>query len=256
MEEPDYSYEKDLKGFSKAISIGALEFLILKCKESICKIYCNDNGHGTGFFSNIQYDYNIILKVLISNNHVLKEDDLTIGKKIKFSINDEAIFYEIIINKSRKIYTSKKYDVTIIELKFNDKLDKISFFDIDNQIFRENSKELYINKLIYLLHYPKGKEMKFSDGIIRNFSDDNYTIRHICDTSEGSSGGPIINAINLQLIGIHKGGAKGAQNFNLGTFMKEPIGEFKDKIQNMENNNKNISENNMENKNNSENFFG
>ena len=79
------------------------------------------------FFCKIQYTYNITLKVLMTNNHVLNEQDILSGKKIKFSINNELIFYEIEINETRKIYTNKKYDITIIEIGENDKLDKISF---------------------------------------------------------------------------------------------------------------------------------
>ena len=39
------------------------------------------------------------------------------GKHIKFSINDEKQFYDILIDKSRKLYANKDYDITIIEQK-------------------------------------------------------------------------------------------------------------------------------------------
>ena len=57
---------------------------------------------------------------------------------------------------------------------------------------------------IYLLHYPKGNKMEYSVGLIKNINEDNYTIRHSCDTNSASSGCPIINSINFQVFGILK----------------------------------------------------
>ena len=54
------------------------------------------------------------MKVLITTNKVLNSNDISIGKKIKFSINDDKIKYEILIDKSRKIYRNEKYLITII----------------------------------------------------------------------------------------------------------------------------------------------
>ena len=36
----------------------------------------------------------------------------------------------------------------------------------------------------------------------------------------GSSGGPLINSVDYKVIGIHKGGALGSKNFNLGSIIK------------------------------------
>ena len=188
-------------------------------------------GHRTGFFCNVPSGWGI-LKVLMTNNHVLKEEDILINKTIKFSINNGIKYFEIKIDESRKIYTSKKYDVTIIEIKQNDNIDSNSFFDLDNRIFNENPNELFKNKQIYLLYYPKGKQIEYSIGMIKNICEDNFTLRHLCDSSGGSSGGPIINSLNFHVIGIHKGGAEGAKNYNLGTFLKQPIEEFKNSSQN------------------------
>ena len=115
-------------------------------------------------------------------------------------------------------------------MKKNDGLKKNSFFELDNQIFNDNATIIFKNEQIFLLHYPKGIEMTFSQGLIQNISEDGYTIEHLCSSQEGSSGGPLINSTRFQVIGIHKGGAKGANNFNLGTLLKKPIEEFKIKM--------------------------
>ena len=88
---------------------------------------------------------------------------------------------------------------------------------------------------IYLLHYPKGNRLEYSIGLIKCINEDNYTIKHLCDSSGGSSGGPIINSFNFQVIGIHKGGALKAKNYNLGTLLKEPLEEFNHKTEDNKN---------------------
>ena len=221
----DYIKEKQLSNLPKSVPIDALKFLIPKTETSICKIELNEGGHGTGFFCNITKGWNTI-KVIMTNHHVLNEEDISIGKKIVFSLNNDKIFYDINIDKSRKTYTNKQYDITIIEIKQNDNLDKIDFFDIDKRIFNENPNEIFKNEQIYLLHYPKGNRMEYSMGLIKDIKDDNFTIRHLCDSACGSSGAPIINTINFQVIGIHKGAPIGNNNWNLGTLLKEPIENF------------------------------
>ena len=73
---------------------------------------------------------------------------------------------------------------------------------------------------MYLLHYPKGICIKKSEGIIKCIKEDNYNIEHLCDSSSGSSGGPLLNFINFKVIGIHKGGAREGRNWNVGTFLR------------------------------------
>jgi len=243
MEDEKYIQEKELTGFPKAISFEVFDILKPKVKSNVCKIYCSDGSHGTGFFCILQYDWSF-LKVFMTNNHVLSKEDISIGKTIKFSLNNDLIFHEIILDESRKIYSNQKYDITIIEIKQCDKLDEISFFDVDNRIFQENSIEIFKKKEIYLLHYPKAKQIQYSIGLIKNINEDNYTIQHVWDSSNGSSGAPIINSNDFKVIGIHKGGAQGSKNYNLGTFLKGPLEEFKNKIDIGNNNINNINENN------------
>ena len=76
-----------------------------------------------------------------------------------------------------------------------------------------------------MLHYPDGIESKISDGIIKSIEDNNYTIKHLCDSNYGSSGGPLISLDSFKVIGIHKGSQK-LGNWNLGSLIKEPIEEF------------------------------
>ena len=180
MKKENYMMEKELENMPKAIPYEVLKILGTMLETHICKIIAKDGSRGTGFFCNIPCGWNT-LKVLMTNNHVLNADDILPNQIIKFSLNNEAKKYDIKIDGSRKTYTSKEYDVTIIEIKQSDKLDKNSFFDID-LIFGENVIEEFRNKQIYLLHYPKGVKMEYSVGLIGCICEDNYNIHHLCDS--------------------------------------------------------------------------
>ena len=220
MEEKYYSPEKILAGHAKPISYEAMKALGEFLENRICKIKCVDGSYGTGFFCNIPYNEWDNLRVLMTNNHILKLNDILPGKQIEFSLFNDKKSYKILIDESRKIFTNEKYDLTIIEMKKNDGLNKNSFFDLDNQIFNDNAKIIFKNEQIYLLHYPKGIEMTSSLGLIKSISEDDYTIQHLCSSEEGSSGGPLINATKFEVIGIHKGGEKMQKTIILGHCLK------------------------------------
>ena len=113
MKEEDYIEEKELANIPKAIPTQDLVILLDLIKNQVCKITWKDGSHGTGFFCNIPKDWNI-LKVLITNYHVLNENDIKPGQMIRFSMNNDCKDYKILIDKERKAYTDKDYDVTII----------------------------------------------------------------------------------------------------------------------------------------------
>ena len=230
--EKDYIPEEELSNQFKCLTVKELGILFELCEKKICKIKCKDGSHGTGFFCSIPIDDWDSIKVLITNNQVLSEKDIAIGNKIKFSLNQEKINFEILIDESRRKYTNEKYNITIIEIKKDDGLKKDSFFEIDNKIFNEDSSILFQKKSVHLLQYSKGAEMCFSSGIISSIGKDGYSIEHLCSSGEGSSGGPIIYSTNLQVIGIHKEGAFNEKNFNLGVFLKQPLEIFKKEIKN------------------------
>ena len=98
---------------TKAIDHNSMNKLIQLVEKSICKIKLK-NRLGTGFFCNIDIDEYKKIPVLITCNHLLHEDDINPGQKINFSTNNDKQNYEIEKNKERKIYSNRKYDVTII----------------------------------------------------------------------------------------------------------------------------------------------
>ena len=231
-----YNEEINLPGSPQSIKIEILKVILEQIQKSICKIQCKKGQSATGFFCLIPFpDKTSQLRTLITNNHVLGESEIDIGSKITFSLNKEDKFIKI--DDSRRVYTNKKYDITIIELKISDGIKNDSYLEIDDPIFKDavNLKEEYRGKSVYLLHFPNGGEAEKSEGKIKSISEDNYNFEHLCETDYGSSGSPILNLNNNKLIGIHKGAAKNGKNWNLGTLIKKPIEEFKQKFLNNNN---------------------
>ena len=206
--------------------------IILKQMNRICKILCTDGSIGTGFFCCIPFpNKKNLLPVLITNNHILNENYITSNNKINFTVNDDKLKYEIKIEESRKKYTSKVYDITIIEIiKEKDGIDRSSFLEIDDLVFQNNSNDVFKNKSIYILHYKNGDISEYSSSIIQLIENDNFTIRHKCQTEYGSSGAPILDLKSNCVIGIHKGCAK-IGNWNVGSLIKNAIEEFNKKYQ-------------------------
>ena len=114
--------EQYLKDSLTPVSIKTTETILNQMKNCVCKIH-KGKVNGTGFFVQVSCD-NQILNLLITNNHVLNEQDIAAGKVINVSLNNEQIFKEIKIDSKRKKYTNEKYDITIIEIKKEDNINK------------------------------------------------------------------------------------------------------------------------------------
>ena len=67
-------------------------------ENCICKIYPENGKKGSGFFCKIPLNNNL-LSVLITNNHILNENDIENNKIIKLSINNEVKEIEIEIQE-------------------------------------------------------------------------------------------------------------------------------------------------------------
>ena len=205
------------------ISIESTEIILDQMKNSVCEIHLGKTG--TGFFVRIPYN-NQILKLLITNNHVLNEKDIMIDNTISISLNNKKIRKEIKIDSNRKTYTNEKLDVTIIEIKDEDNINNnyllLDEAIIDNEI--NNYSNIYKNQSIYILNYMKDKDIQASYGILNNIEDNK--IIHKCSTDSGSSGSPIILLNNNKVIGVHYAGSKHNKNFNFGRLLKQPLLEY------------------------------
>ena len=100
---------------------------------------------------------------------------------------------------------------------------------MDEHLFDENSEYIYEDKSIYILHYPMGKvHVSFGYGIQK---EDEYYIKHLCNTEHCSSGSPILNLKSNNVIGIHSGLIKNILEnkevkYNIGVLLKYPLNEI------------------------------
>ena len=243
----DIKQEKLINNQPSPVSVGGTRKILFQMEKYICKIYLGNGkkGTGTGFFCKIPFQ-NKVLPVLITNNHILDENDIKNGKIIKLSIYDNNIKTNksnnevnneeikiIKIDNSRKKYTNpdNKIDISIIEIK---SIDKINYFlEYDKDIINKNEEFIkldYKNKSIYILHYPNG-ELNVSYGLINDIIDKKI-INHKCCTEEGSSGSPILLLETFKVIGIHYCSGLKNINLNYGTFIKYAKDLFNNKYHN------------------------
>jgi len=228
----DFKQEKLIEEQPIPVSIDGTKKILFQMENYICKIYLKNGEKGTGFFCKIPFNDDI-LPVLITNNHVLKENDIKDNNIIEISINKEV--KEIKIDNLRKKYTNsdKNIDITIIEIRPN-KDGIYNYLELDENDINEDEKNIeleYKKKSIYILHYPKGK-LNVSYGLINNIID-NKRINHYCRTEEGSSGSPILSLETFRVIGIHYGSSQ-TNKMNYGTFIKYAIdlfNEYNNKIE-------------------------
>ena len=108
--------ENHIPGHAESLSMFQIDKIMKQMKKSICKI--GGKIEGTGFLCLIPFP-NILhqLNVLITCNHVF--NDISIGNTIKL-IFDDGKENILNIDESRKVYTNKENDITIIELKENE----------------------------------------------------------------------------------------------------------------------------------------
>ena len=234
----EINYEKLLETYPIPVTINSTKIILKQMENCVCKIN-NSNGKGTGFFCYIPYN-NKNLPVLIANNHIINEEIIKKNNNIKVTLNDDKEEINIKINDNRKIYTSKIYDITIIEIrpekdKIHDitkteikqqksKMNEKNFLELDKSVF-DNDQFLY-NENIYIIQYPKylnKQEASVSYGILKEIQEE-YNIVHLCSTKKGSSGSPILSLENNKVIGIHKESSN--DNFNKGVFLKYSINEY------------------------------
>ena len=190
--------------------------------NAICKIKILNNSYGTGFFCKIPYpDDEHILKVLITNNHVINENYLRTKKNIELIVNNRNIILPLSI---RKMWTNIYIDYTVIEILSSDNINNFLVIDEKiNQIDFRNKE--YENASIILPTFMQNGEIETDKGNIIGIAQSNFY--HNCNTEKGSSGGPIILIDNYSVIGIHKGCYKGNKK-NIGIFMKNIINDIKD----------------------------
>ena len=95
------------------------------------------------------------------------------------------------------------------------------FIELDDNLFQDNPENIYKDKSIYVLQYPKEKNACVSYGLLNNIDKNNIIYK--CRIDNSSSCFPILNLQNNKVIGIHK---NNSINNNIGTLLRFPIKSF------------------------------
>ena len=166
MSESNIEKEISIQDQPIPVSIKGIEKILFQLKNCICQIYQKNGGKGTGFFCKILFQ-NKLLPVLITNNHILKEEDIKNNEIIELTIcnnvenknknKDKDEDRSIKIDNLRRRYTNSEIDITIIEIKPEE--DKIKYYlEIDEE---EMTEKQYRKSSIYILHYPNEKYVSY-----------------------------------------------------------------------------------------------
>ena len=82
--------------------------ILTQLSINVCQIYGANNKKGTGFLCKFPFpDFFKFLPVLITNNHILNENDLVFNNIIKITFDDDNILKAIRIIKDRITYTNR-----------------------------------------------------------------------------------------------------------------------------------------------------
>ena len=160
--------------YPKSLTINESELILEQMKKSICKIVLEDGKEGTGFFCSIIY-----YSLLITNNSFIDESQLNKeNNKIKIYLGKNNEYKEIEL-KDRIIYTNKEYNITLIEIKKEEK-EKIGNINLE---IDENINEDELNKLIgetiYIIYHNKDKNISVSYSILEKCEQNEYNFKYI-----------------------------------------------------------------------------
>ena len=243
--------------------------LINKLKKSVCKIKIIKNkkciGLGTGFFMYLSQN-DKTQRYLLTNYHVFKEINGIMELEINGKNGDlNNLICKIDLNNHYvKNFEEKKTDVSLIKINDNDLLilDNVNFLNYD--INYQNGYEIYKNKDIFSLGYPKinrnknpnetqiaygrGNIIDMSESVLdsskknpenaypeslksRNMKASYIEFEHNIETVGGSSGSPIVilDGTEIKIVGIHKLSVHlGNIKKNFGTFIGFIMEKMKD----------------------------
>ena len=106
--------EIKIKGSVDFISMSSTKTIFEQMMNAIFKIKLK-GASGTGFFCKITYENNLSINCLMTNYHIIDEKYYKENKEIKLLLNDDKEPKIIDLNKERRNYFNKNYDITIIE---------------------------------------------------------------------------------------------------------------------------------------------
>lgn len=168
--------------------------------KASCKIILGPCSWGSGFFVVFRIHENQVLYGVMTNNHVLDENRLTVEQNVQVRLhNDQTITVQL--RRAGIRFTCPLLDVTFIELKEVDVLTVdhhgVKFLNVSgsSQCTRPGTE-------IAIMQYPKNHSMlAFAQGTV--YSLWGTCILHDVSTNYGSSGSGIVSMRSREVVAIH-----------------------------------------------------
>ena len=156
--------EKKIEGSIDPVNIECTKKILDQMMNCIFKIKIK-GVYATGFFCKFSHNKQEI-NLFITSYQFLNENNFIENKKLDLSFNNEKETIIIDLSIERKTYFNKDYDITIIELKDEDKIN--NYLELDDNLFHDNAEIIYKNKTIYTLNYQNEKNACVSYGLLHN----------------------------------------------------------------------------------------
>ena len=205
--------EKMLTGSAPMVDMTRLA----QAGRAICEIF-TDQGTATGFFVRIPLGNGNYISGLMTNNHVLNENQLDPG--YRFEIKPDLhngpgeILTTFTIQNNMFRFTDNILDVTFIEVpNFTiPNYGSVSYLDIQ--------EDIPTGSWITILQHPEGN-FHLQQAIGRTAGNWGFEILHEVNTNPGSSGSPLLT-FSSKVVGIHKA-SHGEKNVNIATSIKAAV---------------------------------
>lgn len=166
----------------------------LNVGKSVCRILIRNNkgsviGMGTGFL--------IAPKILITNNHVIENEQIAMNSLAEFNYQNDENFmpcpvYTYLLDPKKLFITDENLDFTIVAVKDNPNVDKtLQEFGYISLIPEEG--KILEGEYVSIIQHPKGnpKSVTLRENKVNSIFD-NF-IHYLTDTEPGSSGSPVFN---------------------------------------------------------------
>lgn len=179
---------------------------ILKSNNSTCKIICMD-WTGTGFFVSLP-----IIKCgnrlcgLVTNNHVLPQEQLLNGQNFQLIFDANQRHQTIHLSENRFRFTCQLLDITFVEFSPEELPSEVSFLSPSESITEKNT-------YAFITQHPLGGCCALAQGYVKKIW--GFDLEHKISTEPGSSGSPLVDN-DGNVIGIHKAGVI-SKNINKAT---------------------------------------
>ena len=204
-------------------TIKEIDLNLNKVIKSVYKVKYN-NRVGTGFLIKLNKDQKE-LNCLMTNEHVITKEMIESNEIIEIENKSDEKLIKINLDKNERfIIYNEEMDISIIEIKIDDNINDKCFLlpNLDNYME-------YIDKDIYIVQYPLGKNISYSEGKIKNIQ--NEELIYDASTKLGSSGSPILLKNTIKVIGIHKqGNIRKTENYGTLIYSIIRLLKYKKKI--------------------------